>query len=89
MEKTTKGRESGGDALSHMYIGPQQRAAMKADLYDRARKAGKSHNQAMGMAEHGVAEFMRQIEAQRREALDKAPRQALAKAFKDGGGNGK
>jgi len=89
MEKRRNDLLASDDTLSDMYVGPQQRAAMKADLYDRARKAGKSHNQAMGMAEHGVAEFMRQIETQRREALANAPRQALAKAFKDGGGNGK
>lgn len=69
MEKTTKGRESGGDALSPMYVGPQQRASMKAELYDRARKAGKSHNQAMGLAEKGVSDFVAQIEAARRAEL--------------------
>lgn len=57
------------DALSHMYVGPQQRATMKAELYDRARKAGKSHNQAIALAEQGVSNFMAQIEAARRAEL--------------------
>lgn len=64
------------DALSPMYVGPQQRASMKAELYDRARKAGKSHNQAMGLAEKGVSDFMARIEAARRDTLA----QALVKA---------
>lgn len=59
--------------VSHMYVGPQQRASMKARLYDVARKKGYSHNQATALAEQGVRDFVAGVEARRREAIDNEP----------------
>lgn len=66
MKETTKGQAASVTDLSRMYVGPQQRAAMKQQLYDVARKKGYSHNQATALAEQGVRDFVAKMDAERR-----------------------
>lgn len=66
MKETTKGQAASVTDLSRMYVGPQQRAAMKQQLYDVARKKGYSHNQATALAEQGVRDFVAKMDQQRR-----------------------
>lgn len=68
MKETTKGQAASVTDLSRMYVGPQQRATMRQQLYDVARKKGYSHNQATALAEQGVRDFVAKMDEQRRAA---------------------
>lgn len=61
--------------LSHMYVGPQQRATLHKQAYDRYRKQGYSHNQAAGLATQAVEGFVAQMDQKRREAAEESKRQ--------------
>ncbi|QBZ71626.1 hypothetical protein HOV35_gp61 [Escherichia phage Sortsne] len=61
--------------LSHMYVGPQQRATLFQSAYDRYRKKGFSHNQATGLATQAVEGFVAQMDQKRREAVEESKRQ--------------
>lgn len=61
--------------LSRMYIGPQQRATLHKQAYDRYRKQGYSHNQATGLATQAVEGFVAQMDQKRREAAEESKRQ--------------
>lgn len=61
--------------LSHMYVGPQQRATLHQQAYDRYRKKGFSHNQATGLATQAVEGFVAQMEQKRRESAEESARQ--------------
>ncbi|KLQ32551.1 hypothetical protein ABR33_06050 [Enterobacter bugandensis] len=68
MKETMKGQEASVTDLSRMYVGPQQRATMKQQLYTVARRKGYSHNQATALAEQGVRDFVAKMDEQRRAA---------------------
>ena len=60
--------------VSHMYVGPNQRASLLDKAFDRVRKQGYSHNQAKALAAQAVDGFLAQ---QRKKQID-AIRQASA-----------
>jgi len=69
-----QGKKSSVADVSHMYVGPNQRASLLDKAFDRFRKQGYSHNQAKALAAQAVDGFLAQ---QRQKQID-AIRQASA-----------
>lgn len=62
--------------VSHMYVGPNQRASLQEKAFEMFRKQGYSHNQATALAHQAVEGFMAD---QRQKQID-----AIRQAERDG-----
>lgn len=62
--------------ISHMYVGPNQRASLLETAFNKFRKKGYSHNQAKALAAQAVDGF---LEEQRRQQIA-----AIKQAEQDG-----
>lgn len=69
-------KKSGVADISRMYVGPNQRASLLENAFNRFRKQGYSHNQAKALAAQAVEGFLAD---QRQKQID-----AIRQAEQDG-----
>lgn len=73
--KDNAGQKSAVADISRMYVGPNQRASLLENAFNRFRKQGYSHNQATALAHQAVEGFLndqrqKQIDAIRQSEQD-------------------
>lgn len=64
--------------VSHMYVGPNQRASLLEKAFEMFRKKGYSHNQAKALAAQSVEGFLNDQRRQQVEAIKQAERDGNA-----------
>lgn len=70
--KDERNEKSGVADISHMHVGPNQRASMLETAFEKFRKKGYSHNQAKALAAQAVEGFLADQRRQQVEAIRKA-----------------
>lgn len=65
-------KKSGVADISHMYVGPNQRASLMEKAFEMFRKKGYSHNQAKALAAQSVDGFLTEQRRKQVEAIRQA-----------------
>lgn len=78
MMKDDADKKSAVADISHMYVGPNQRASLLEKAFEMFRKKGYSFNQAKALSAQSVEAFLNDQRRQQVEAIKQAERDGNA-----------